>query len=96
MMTAQCTQSLAFLQRYGPVTSLVLPHVRADLDDAITHAAQTSIGVRGSESTITLADRQRGGSVTFTAEVFSNGWLKFVLLYRRSVFSGPRVRVISS
>ncbi len=96
MMTAQCAQSETFLNRYGPITSLVRPHVRADLGDAVTLAHQTSLGDGVGESTITLVDRQRGGTVELTAEVFSSGWRKFVLLYRRSIFSGPRVRVMLS
>lgn len=94
VFTAQCTQSSSFAERYGLITTLVPSTMAADRDDGIALAARATCGSVYDPSTLVLPDHRRGGRVEFTAEVFSNGYLKFVLLHRKPLFAGPRVRVV--
>lgn len=52
------------------------------------------MGVASEPTQIVLETRR--GLVPFDAELFSNGHLRFVLLYRSAVLSGRRVRVAAA
>lgn len=90
----QCVQSASFAQRFGPVDALVPGLMPTDRGDAITLAARATCGVETDTATLRLPDPQRGGHIEFNAEVFANRRLRFVLLYRKTFFSGRRVRVV--
>ena len=92
----QCVQSASFIERFGPITELVPLQMSANHGPAVAAALQAVQNAWYEPTALTLADRRRGGLVEFTAEVHYNGYLHYILLYRRSFFSGPRVRIVPS
>jgi hypothetical protein len=88
----QCAQSPSFTRRLGSIVSLVPPVMSTAHDDAVTVAARATRGVEDT-ATLRVVDQRRGGYVDLTAEVFTNGHLRFVLLHRDPRFAGPRVRI---
>lgn len=96
VMTRQCAESTSFLERYGPIAEIVPPTLEVGAYPLAAAAAQlvgTGVGVAPSE--ITLDTRR--GRVRFDAELFSNGHLRFVLLYRRpAVLGGRRIRAVAA
>ena len=91
----QCAQSPSFTRRLGAIVSLVPPVMSTAHGDAVTVAARATHGVEDT-TTLRVPDQRRGGHVDLTAEVFTNGHLRFVLLHRNPRFAGPRVRIASA
>lgn len=96
LFAEQCVQSASFADRYGSITDLVPRQMSAQHGPAIAAAIQAGQHASYEPTSLVLADLRRGGTVEFTAEVLYNGYLHYVLLYRRSLFSGPRVRIVPS
>lgn len=91
VMTNQCTQSSSFSEQYGPITEISPPSLGVNNYPVANLAAQLNRGVAAEATEITLQTRR--GPERFDAELFSNGHLRFVLVYRSARFSGRRVRI---
>lgn len=91
-LLGQCAESATFGDRYGSITNLapgpLLLAQHPCLAD-IASAPSTTIIEDGGDITL---DTKRG-STRFHTESFTNGRLNFVLVFRRGVFSGPRMRL---
>lgn len=94
VMTSQCTQSASFLERYGPITEIAPAALSTARFPLAAEAAQLDIGVGTKTTEITL-DTARGQE-RFEVGLFCNGRLRFALLYRRTILSGRRVRVVAA
>lgn len=89
---SQCAQSPSFARRFGAIVSLVPPVMLTAHDDAVTVAARARCGA-GDTASLRVASQRRGGHIDLTAEVFTNGHLRFVLLHRNPRLASPRVRI---
>lgn len=94
VMAGQCAHSASFADRYGLITEVVagaLPLSEHPALAAIARAPSTTVIQGGGGITL---DTKRG-LVTFEAESFTNGRLNFVVVFRRHLFSGRRLKVAS-
>ncbi|MEO6115941.1 MAG: ImmA/IrrE family metallo-endopeptidase [Pseudolysinimonas sp.] len=85
IMENQCVWSEAFAKRYGPLPSLLNPHL-LDERQALFHVLRTLNKGVGAATEISL-DTSRG-QVKFAAESFCNGRLRYVLLFKKRALSG--------
>lgn len=90
---AQSFESAPFLDKYGPISSLVQSSVGSDTYPELESLlAQTTGSAPSCEMTLDT----RRGAVTFQAEGFTNGRLNFVVLYKKSRRHGQTLRLVSS
>jgi hypothetical protein len=88
----QCVESASFAERYGPIADLAagyLPLIEFPALGAIMTSPSTTIIEDGGEITL---DTKRGRTA-FKTESFTNGRLNFVVVFRRGLLSGRRMRL---
>lgn len=94
-LLSQCVESVNFGDRYGPITALatepLLLSQHPCLDD-IARSPSTTIIEDGGDITL---DTKRGPTV-FRTQSFTNGRLNFIVVFRRSLLSGPRMRLAAA
>jgi hypothetical protein len=94
VISNQCTQSASFLERHGPLTAIAPPALGLGAHPAAHVAARLSMGVADEASEIVLETKR--GSERFIAEAFTNGRLRFLLLYRHDLLAGRRLRIAAA
>ena len=87
----QTMESASFLHRYGPILPMLPKIVGPQVYPLITRFAVTHPG-QIEESEVVL-DTKRG-RVKFVAEGFGNGYMNFILVYRRSRLDGQRLHLV--
>lgn len=90
----QCVESQRFNERYGPVAQLAPGKFSISEEPVARVAAELGTGIGEEQVELTLDTRR--GKVAFRAEVFSNGHFRFVLLYKRRLVQGRRLRALNA
>ena len=91
LMNEQCTQSPSFAERFGPITELAAKPLVLAQHPALAAAAKVAPTDILEDSEELVLETKRG-TTRFQTEAFHNGWLNFVLLYQKGLFSGQRLR----
>jgi hypothetical protein len=89
----QTMESAGFFERYGPLLPMLPKTVTAATYPPVSRFATVHPG-QVEECEVVL-DTKRGRT-PFIAEGFGNGYLNFVLLYRRRRLDGPKLQIADS
>lgn len=89
----QCAESTAFTKRYGSIHAGVPNELSTTTMPAARALLEVSSGL-GVTSEVVLETSR--GAIRFTAETFTNGYLRYMLIYKASKVSGRRIELVQA